>query len=953
MDDVLDLRVLGPFEVRRNGSVVPITAGMQRAVLASLVLRDQAVVPVRTLVDDLWGSTPPESAIATVRNYVRRLRRVLPAGVVETASSGYRLRVSPEKVDSHRLVTLGARAKEMANSDPDGAVVVFRQAMELWRATPLLNIGDIPLRTWQVPRLEEIYLDIVEEYLDLELRRGSAQQVLADITRFHMEYPLRERIAGQLMLALYRTGRTAEATERFRRLRASFVNRLGIEPGPRLSQLHQAILRQDPDLAAPEQDGPPADAPVADHTASLPSVPHDFVGRGAVLGELDGRLESFTAHPTDALTWVIHGQGGVGKSTVALHVARRFADRFPDGSLYVDLHGSTPSARPLTTMQTLALLIRELGGAEVDPRCAPEEVARMYRARLRGRRVLLVLDNAISLAQIAPALPEELGCAAIITTRSPFGEGIEMCRVHLSAMPEHEAIELLARTAGKRKVAEDPVHAERLVTLCGGLPLALRLVGTRAALRPHWPLESWVGLLADERGRLDQLQHESVDLRASLLVSIESLRSSADELDQAAVALFDLAGAIPAPGITPALVAGLTGWSPEWADSALVRLTETHIMFSPRPGYYSFYDLIALLAKEAAADRTEVDLGELVLGACRWYLAAARQAAAAITGAPSPRGLAQYHPVDDIETLRFSSVGAATRWLNHEIELIVAIFRHGAGLRASEAASLLVPLTHALAFYFNITMRWRERDAIATCMLELAPGTDDELLEPVALAQLVNVEGQRGNLTEAARLAERARELFVNGGHESNVDYVGLLLNWSTVLFLSEQVEQATALCERAIESSAEHGFSYLTAAALCNLASVRRIYGDTTHALSLLERAADIHEACGNRYGQAMTYNVLLAIHGERGDHRAVLRDSSTALKLCDELGDGYCTAECHARTARSLAALRRHEEADEHLARAHEVMAGISGRERLRLEPLLDNIEIRNSWRDGLRGQ
>ncbi|ASR35570.1 hypothetical protein BAY61_11810 [Prauserella marina] len=953
MNAVPDFRILGPVEVRYEGKPLPITAPMQRAVLASLLTRDLAVVPVTALVGDLWGASPPASAVATVRNYIRRLRALLPEGTIESTHAGYRLLARPEQIDAFRLTALGERARALKDTTPDEAVATLTAAMETWRGAPLQGIGDVPLRAWQAPRLEESYLGVAEEYYDLQLRAGAAGRVLADLTRFHSQYPMRERLAGQLMLALYRTGRTADAAACFRRLRATFVNRLGVEPGTELRDLHGAILRQDPELLTSGRSAPLSGKSYGAETRSvLPPVPRDFVGRAEVLDEIAGHFDALTASPVTALTCVVHGQGGVGKSAIAWKVAADVADRFPGGTLCVDLHGATPGAPALSTRDTLGLLIKELGGAELEPHDDLDDVIRWYRARLSGRRVLLVLDNAVNLGQVAPVLPDEPGCAAIVTTRSPDGGPQGVVRVYLPAMSAEESVALLASTAGARKVRAEPEQAARLASQCGGLPLALRLVGTRAATQPHWPLADWVTLLGDERRRLDQLSHEGLDLRASLLVSIDSLRATGEPGDLDATRLFDLLGVLPAPGCTPELAAALTGWPVRRAERALRQLAGAHVLFSPRPSYYVLYDLVALLAKEQDGGRDDEERAALVSRVVRWYLAAARQAAEKISGARSPHGLPRRHPVDELETVRFAAAGEATAWLDAEIGHLVTLFARLAALRPRAAAELAIPLTHALALYFNITMRWRERDALAECILDLADSDADDRLEPFALSQLVNIEGQRGNLGEADRLARRAHELFTAQGRDTDLDFAGLLMNWSNVLFFSDRVDEATALCGRAAELAAAHGYRYIEAAALSNLATVRRIYGDTAEALSLLEKAAHIHSDCGNLYGQAMTYNVLLAIHGERGDHRAVIRHATTALALCDELGNGYCTAECHARTARSLSELGRADEAEDQLARAHEVMAGISSRERFRLASLLDNIEFHESWKDGPRG-
>ncbi|ASR37295.1 hypothetical protein BAY61_22415 [Prauserella marina] len=912
----LRFSVLGPVRVEREGAPVPVTAPMQRAVIAVLLSRDRAPVPTAAIAGELWGGAPPSSAKVTIRNYIRRLRSLLPDGTLVSTHSGYQLVVSPRQVDATLLAGLGERAHVLADTSPAAAVEHARQALALWEGPPLLGIGDVPLRAWWGPRLEESYLPIAELSFELELRLGRAARLVPELARVHAEFPRRERIGALLMLALYHSGRAAEAIACFRRMRATIITTSGVEPGPRLRELQQAILRGDTEALAVDRVASPVTV-AKGKAVPLPPPPVHVVGRDDVLAELGGHFDALRESEGAALTCLLHGQAGVGKSAVALRAAARFADRFPGGVAYLDLGG-------VDSAGVLASLAGQLGiEAEAD------DLASRYRARLRERPVLLVLDNAGSLSQVAAVLPSEPGCAAIVTSRSPSGGPSSAPRVPVEPLSDVESVDLLARLIGTRAVSAEPRHALGMARLCGGLPLALRVLGARAAANPHWSLAAWEELLGDERGRLAELCHDDMDMRTSLEAGLGG--------DSAAAwSLFDLLGALPSPEYTPALAAALTGVPLTGAERTLRTLADARLVFSPSPGRYRFHDLTGVLARERASSLPHGEMADALSRAGRWYLAAVRRVMERLSGPRSPYGLPEGRSVAALDPVSFDSVREARNWLAAEIGPIVEVFTALTAHRERGAAELAPPLVHALAPYFDLTLRWGERERLAARVLALAETGRPEL-EPVALTQFADIERQRGNHAEALRLAKRAETLA-----EAEFDKVTALLSQSAVLVLTRDVANAERTCRKAADIAVAHGYSRLEAAALANLALVHQVRGEPDNALILLEKSDRIHRDDGNLLGRIGTANLASSVHEERGDRHAVLRRAMTLLPLCEELGDGYGTAECRARTARSLRALGREAEAAEHAARAREVIEAIGARERIVPVTLFDAIGI-----------
>ncbi|MPZ85619.1 MAG: AAA family ATPase [Actinophytocola sp.] len=579
----MDFRILGPVEVWHGGSPVPVTAPMQRAVLTTLCVRAGETVSVDSIVDQLWGPQPPHTAQVTIRNYVQRLRRVLPLPVLETVPPGYRLAVDPADVDATRFTTLAEQARTVASANPVRAAQLFDEALTLWRGTPLADLGDVPMRLVHAPRLEELYLGALEESFEVKLRLGWQARLIPELTELTGSYPLRERLSRQLMIALYRSRRSAESLTHYGRVRDRLVEELGVEPGAELRRLQESILREDLTLSVPfvRITADPAPAP-----AELPPPIATFVGRTVELAELRERFES----PGPVVCFV-HGPAGAGKSTLVSRFAHEQSARFPDGTLYADLAGNRSGVAPASPPAVLTALLAQLGA---PPTGDIVSAARAYRARQRERRMLVVLDNATNASQVLPAIPDEPGCAAIVTSRRPVAGPDGTVHMHVDPLAEDEAVALLARIAGPRKVAAEPDAAAELAELCAYNPLALRVVATRAATRPHWPLASWVELLADPDRRLAEL----ADVRASLLVSVEQLAGSGKETERAAA---ELLSCLRGGGeITQAAAARLTGWPQPLVERALEELVDAQLLYSPTPGSYAHHGLAGLLRSHSA-----------------------------------------------------------------------------------------------------------------------------------------------------------------------------------------------------------------------------------------------------------------------------------------------------------------------------------------------------------------
>lgn len=512
----MQVRLLGPVQLRDRDGPVPIGPRV-RVVLAALALSPGRAVSVDRLVAAVWPEHPPATATAQIQACVSALRRALsrtglPArDVIVTIPPGYMLSAGPDQVDVLRFDRELARARDAADSgDADQAAGLLRDALAQWHGHALEGFPGLAA---EATRLEQRRVGAVEQRVDADLACGRHFELIPELTSLVAEYPLRERFSGQLMRALHRSGRRSEALEVYQETRRALIEDLGLEPGPELQRVQREILvAADPDPGPAPRDrlrsSPPGEP------SPLPAGVADFTGRRRQVAEV---IEAITGAewPCSAMATVaITGPGGAGKTTLAVHVAHRLRARFVHGRLYADLHGS--GAAPAEPVEVLGRLLRRLG---VESRSLPdreEERAELFRARLDGRRVLVVLDDAADEAQVRPLLPGSATCAAITTSRRRLTGLPGAARVEVGPFTSAHAVELLGRVIGGARVAAEPPAAERIADLCDRLPLALRIAGARLAARPHWTLDLLARRLADERRRLDELVHADLEVRGGI-----------------------------------------------------------------------------------------------------------------------------------------------------------------------------------------------------------------------------------------------------------------------------------------------------------------------------------------------------------------------------------------------------------------------------------------------------
>ncbi|WP_433260115.1 BTAD domain-containing putative transcriptional regulator [Actinosynnema sp. CS-041913] len=568
----MEFGLLGTISVSHDGQDLGPSGVQRRFVLAALLLEPGRIVPVDRLVDELWGEDAPKTARNIIQGCVADLRRTFavdPAVRLTHRSPGYLVEVDPQRVDLVRFRDLVVKARQTQD------VVLFRQALGLWRGEPL---ADVPGLVAVKQALAEERLSVLEECLDLEVRTGNPPEVVSELRLLVDAHPLRERLHGLLMQALHVAGRPGDAAQAFANARAVLRDELGADPGPELRRLHEQILRGEGGSGVvPRQ---------------LPPAPAAFTGRAAELAEL-------AVAPAARTTVIsaIGGLGGIGKTSLALHWAHRNLDRYPDGQLFVDLNGFDPGGEPMPPEVAVRGFLEALGVKPNTVPVDPHAQAALYRSLVADKRMLIVLDNARDSAHVRSLLPGSPGCTVLITSRDRM-HGLATTHggrtLHLGTLSDREARDLVVSRLGAHRVDREPGAVAEILACCAGVPLALGIVAGRAAAHPDFPLAALAAELRDARMAALDTGDPATDLAAVLSCSHAALSP-----DQARA--FELLGQAPGPDIGLAATAGLLGLAATEARKVLRGLEQVSLVDEHRPGRYRMHDLVRLHVSERAA----------------------------------------------------------------------------------------------------------------------------------------------------------------------------------------------------------------------------------------------------------------------------------------------------------------------------------------------------------------
>lgn len=852
--------VLGPLEVLADGHPVGINAARQRIVLAVLLMAPNHVVPVDRLIDSVWDGEPPTTARGQIQICISALRRTLgSSGLIDTSPSGYMIRVDPDQLDYAVFDRTMANARAAANEGRlHEALQHLDAALSIWRG---LALADVPGRAAAAlsNRLEERHIMALEFRAEIRLGLGEHRELVDELFMLAAEYPLRERIWGFLMLALYRSSRQAEALEVFRSARQTLVDEFGLEPGKDLLHMQRAILDHDSSLDLAVTGAQPSVWPPRE----LPADIADYVGHDELVAGLVRLLTSVGARPDkpdkkedspgrdglsepDIPVVVITGPPGCGKTTLAVHIAHLVREYFPDGQLFVRMHGD--SAQPASTMAVLARLLRALG---VTPEAVPadrDERVNLLRSLVAHRRLLALFDEVADENQVTDLLPGVPGPAVLITSRTRL---VAMHRVRvaeMSPMREADAVRLLGLIAGGGRIPAEDAAATVVARICDGLPLAIRIAGVRLAAHPHWSVSTLVDLLVDERRRLDELSHGDLGIRPVLAVVHDALAPRTREL-------FHLLSTLELYQFDIPVAAALLDCEPPAAGCLLDELADARLL-DAYPGEdgrwpsYRMQNLVRVFAAECMGTTDNADdraraAAERVFG---YLLAMMNEAHGRLYGG-------------DYTLLR----GNAYRWHGARSPYFQRLLVEPMDWLDAQRPILRATIFQAARLGMD-ELCWEL--ALNAVTLYEARGMFDEWRDTNAAAlDVVRAAGNRRG--EAALLASRGS---LGIAQHSRNDVETLL----TALTLFSEVHDATG-----------------EAIALRNLGQIDRIQGRPSNAVARYEQALTRFREVADEGGQAHVLSGLARAYLDLGDNSKAEVLAKEALALSQRLGNTRLQAQ------------------------------------------------------------
>ncbi|SCG17511.1 DNA-binding transcriptional activator of the SARP family [Micromonospora echinofusca] len=931
------IAVLGRVELSVDGTAVPL-APLERAFVASLAAQRARIVSVERLIDGLWPDRPPAGARNRVQAIVASVRRNATPELILTRSPGYQLNAAVI-VDAAEFAAAVQTAT--ATTDARRAVTLLDQALARWRDDAFVDVG-ATLVDVERDRLRELREHAIELRVEALLSLGLHREVVPELTTLVRDRPLRERLRGQLMVALHRSGRQAEALAVYRDGVRILAEEHGIDPGPQLRQLHREILGS-------EQETSPR-AWVRPH--QLPGVTGDFVGRDKELGLLLSLLGR-TPPAGAAQVVVVTGLAGTGKTTLALRAAHASRHRFSAGCLYADLRGNTVD--PARPGAVLGAFLRSLGVAGEAIPTAAEERAALYRSILADQAMLVMLDSAADAAQVRPLLPPG-GSTALVTSTAalPGLAGTEV--VALDVLPLDDGLELLAGLAGADRIDREAAAATDVVELCGRLPLALRIAGVRLAEREAMTVARLRDRLRDERRRLDELSLDGLDVRTSFTVGFERMAPPAARL----------------LGVLSRTSLRSFGMSDESTEPLLEQLCRAHLLTADPDGRVRMHDLVRLHARE----RTDVDADQVIAFYARLHAHAGRAAASlpckALPVADAPGVIDAWDAVEWFEAERESllaavrdllgldavdlagrlactmgnfvmmrsqhlpefvdclrgvldrhadlpsptrmsvrlHLGAAYRMLNRYAEAVPLLRAAHRDSRGPLVAHRLVAL-HGYSLCCRQLGRLREADAalllmVRTCAAHWPVGPVDGHV----LLTLGMQYGQYQHMSPFAYAAcEAGLRLLADGG-----DLWGAALARESIGLLhrhAEQWPQALEHLRQAVTDAGRLGDRMSVTTAEQALAATYLAAGDRASARRLLTRTVCAFRELRHEWGEAISRRLLGKVHLEEGDAERAVAELEGSVAMLRGIGQPFPLANSLSLLARAHATLARHDRA------------------------------------------
>jgi DNA-binding SARP family transcriptional activator len=864
----MEFRVLGPIELWSAGQQHDLGPTRARGVLAIFLLTPCTIVPTEALIDRLWDTQPPPKARESLSVYIARLRASLRQALGDSVrlagrARGYMLDVDPEAVDLHQFRRLRRQADALtASGDYDHAASLLREADRLWRGQALAGIrGDWVARMRD--SLEEERRAAILKRVECELELGRHADLVGELRHLLAQYPLDETFIAHQMAALYWSGRPGDALSLYRDTRSRLIDEQGTEPGPMLSELHQRILRRDPQLAVRLDDRRLGRVSRPD---TLPPETVEFVGRSEELRLLTGE------HGDTPRVSVIEGMPGVGKTALAVHTARIVSGQYPDGMFYLNFHTHDPGRPSLDAAEALHRLLRMLTVPATQIPDAIGERAALWRAQLSRRRAVVILDDTARHDQIRPLLPVAGRCLILITTRRRLPDLEGARALTLDALSIDDAITLFRKVAGQGR-AHDEDEVATAVRLCGRLPLAIQLTAGRLA-QDHPPrLGDLVEELSQSPARPGGTGAASPEVMSAFDLSYRALEPDHQRF-------FRRLGLSPCAHVSLQAAAALGGGTLAEAEKALAALLDHHLLARAPAGQLRFHDLIrGYAAVRAAREDPEPEQRQAVGRLLDYYLHTADQADRVLH--PFRRRMPVSVTQPPAASPALGTQEDAAGWLESEWRNILQAAQHAG---RHEWKRKCADLTHVLAGFVEIRAYWDEAIAAHTLALQACRDLADPARIAQASLELSEVSQQTGRHEATLPLAEEAaaiyRSLADRRGEAEALDQIGMAHQRAArsrealAYFHEARILYRGAADQRGVAVTLSH-----SGIACWHL-------GRYPDAMGHLRDALSLYRDVGDRRGEAKTLNNLGRMQLYFGYHREALEGYQKSLEIFSEIG-------------------------------------------------------------------
>ncbi|MGW4213433.1 BTAD domain-containing putative transcriptional regulator [Lentzea sp. NPDC004789] len=948
--------ILGTLTASIAGTPVLISAPKMRIALASLLLQGNRPLSFEELAERLWNDGSQRSRNAA-QTYVMRLRNILgeAGGLIRTHPAGYLIELPEEAVDLSRFRGHVARAKQAGiQADLRTEGQELRAALALWRGAPLADVPSDFLQHYEVPRLEEERLEALERRIEVDLELGLHAGLVAELQGLTTAHPLRERLWSQLMLALLRAERQADALAAYREVSGLLRNELGVDPGEPLQRLHQQILNGELAPASGRQAPVAVERAQTGHWVVPRQVPPDvagFVGRRTPLRQIEELTDPARPDSHAVPIVVLAGPPGAGKTALAVHVAHRLSSRFPDGQLYIDLRGYSTNP-PVAPADALPRLLRAVG---VPPEQIPAEnddQSALFRSVLGDRHVLVVLDNAVSPDQVRPLLPGSPNCVVLVTSRDNLNGLVAINgarRFPVGLLSEQESRDLLATLLGADRVEADLAAADELAAACGYLPLAIRIAAANVDL---------LGLdLADHVRELrdsDRLAAMSIEGDEQAAVHL-TFDLSYGVLKPELARYFRLLSLIPGPDFDKYAAAALAHVPPASAARMLTHLTTANLLQIRSAGRYHFHDLINEFARTKCLAHDSASEREQAMRRLFGHYLETTRAAEALAHGTRRETSGDDAPPPDLALPPLSTPDEARQWLKDEAANMTALVCDTAGHSTRLPTWSLAKELNAYFQRQRLDTMWRatltaaasaagergdaqasaemesglarlefnqSRHALARAHFSRASGLFNEIADKAgearALSGVGSVTFDEGDYNSAIKYFRQATALFEKAADTSG--FVNALHNLGTTLVTTGRTTEGLLQFEAARKLTTTPDLKPMDARLLASIALTELWRGRLASALSLYQDTLATMREFGYPQYASEIMRSIAEVHLEAGRLDQADAVGRQALELAEKVQSPWLATGSNTILGRIALGLGDVDRAFEHLSSAQE---------------------------------